>query len=262
MTPREHRSDTVAGGLSAGTTLIHRTTDPTTNEMHAMTQDEQPPIKPTSTVRKFLTIFGGLLVDVGLPMAAYYSLRSFGVSEYLSLVAGAGVAGLRLLTVAFRARRFEPFAGFMLLTYLLSLPLTLLSGDGRFLVIKDSLGTGITGLIFLATCFIGKPAIFYAAKRFRSAGDGAEAWDGLWQSNAGFRRTFTFMTSVWAVVLLVEAAARIVLAFMLPIDVMVGVSAVLGIGAIALLLMWTLTYAARRQRRLQRTTQTASAAQV
>ncbi|EQD88104.1 VC0807 family protein [Saccharopolyspora erythraea] len=210
-----------------------------------------PQTQPASPVRKFLKIFGGLLVDVGLPMAAYYGLRSYGFSEHVSLLAGAGVAGARLLFVAFRAGKLEPFAGFMLLTYLLALPLVLVSGDDRTLVIKDSLGTGITGLIFLASCFFGKPAMFHAARRFRSAGDDVEAWEGLWETNPGFRRSFIFMTAVWAVVLLAEAALRVGLAFVLPIDVMVALSAVLGMGTIALLLTWTMIYGARRQRRLK-----------
>ncbi|MEV5543714.1 VC0807 family protein [Saccharopolyspora shandongensis] len=211
----------------------------------------RPQAQSPSAVRKFLKIFGGLLVDVGLPMAAYYGLRSYGFSEHVSLLAGAGVAGVRLLFVAFRARKLEPFAGFMLVTYLLALPLLLISGDDRTLVIKDSLGTGITGLIFLASCFVGKPAMFHAARRFRSAGDNVETWEGLWGSNPGFRRSFTFMTAVWAATLLVEAAVRVGLAFVLPIDVMVALSAVLGIGTIALLLTWTMIYGARRQRRLK-----------
>ncbi|MGP4020918.1 VC0807 family protein [Saccharopolyspora sp. 5N708] len=224
-----------------------------------MTRPEQSPNQLTSTVQKFLKIFGGILVDVGLPMATYYGMRSFGFSEYLALLAGAGVAGVRLLIAMLWARRFEPFSGFMLATYLLSLPLALLSGDDRFLIVKDSFGTGITGLIFLATCFFGKPAMFYAAKRFRTAGDNVEAWEGLWQSNAGFRRTFTLMTVVWAAVLLTEAAVRVALAYVLSIDVMVALSSILGIGAIAVLLIWTLTYGASRQRRLQRLAQPAPA---
>jgi hypothetical protein len=236
------------------TTSQYRTT--TAGTTPATSSNERPATPPpqtqsTSAVRKFLRIFGGLLVDVGLPMAAYYGLRSYGFSEHVSLLAGAGVAGVRLLFVAFRAGRLEPFAGFMLLTYLLALPLVLISGDDRTLVIKDSLGTGITGLIFLTSCFVGKPAMFHAARRFRSAGDNVEAWEGLWESNRGFRRTFTFMTVVWAVALLIEAAVRVGLAYVLPIDVMVALSAVLGIGTIALLLTWTMIYGARRQRRLK-----------
>ncbi|QUH05692.1 hypothetical protein HUO13_00860 [Saccharopolyspora erythraea] len=210
-----------------------------------------PQAESPSAVRKFLKIFGGLLVDVGLPMAAYYGLRSYGFSEHVSLLAGAGVAGVRLLFGVFRAGKLEPFAGFMLLTYLLALPLVLISGDDRTLIIKDSLGTGITGLIFLASCFVGKPAMFHAGRRFRSAGDNVEEWEGLWGTNPGFRRTFTLMTAVWAVVLLAEAAVRVGLAFVLPIDVMVALSAVLGMGTIALLLTWTIIYGARRQRRLK-----------
>lgn len=230
------------------TTSQYRTTTAASNEMP---MPPQPQPQTPSAVRKFLKIFGGLLVDVGLPMAAYYGLRSYGFSEHVSLLAGAGVAGVRLLFVAFRAGKLEPFAGFMLLTYLLALPLVLISGDDRALVIKDSLGTGITGLIFLASCFVGKPAMFHAARRFRSTGDNVEAWEGLWGTNPGFRRSFIFMTAVWAAALLVEAAVRVGLAFVLPIDVMVALSAVLGIGTIALLLTWTMIYGARRQRRLK-----------
>jgi hypothetical protein len=218
------------------------------------TAHEQLPAPASeSGTRKFLTIFASLIWDIGLAMGAYYALRALGSGEHLALLAGAVVAGLRMAYVALRTRSFDAFAGFILISYLLGLPLALMSGDDRFLVIKDSLHTAIAGLIFLATCFVGRPAIFYAARRFSATTREQNAWwDSMWKSTPGFRRVFYLMTAVWAVGLLVEAAIRIVLAYVLPLDVMVALSGVLAIATLALLLMWTVWFSGRaRRRRLQ-----------
>ncbi|WP_020574787.1 VC0807 family protein [Actinopolymorpha alba] len=193
-------------------------------------------------------VFLSLLWDIGPSIAAYYGCRALGASTYVSLLVGTLVAGVRVAYVALRARRFDAFAAFMVATFGIGLVLSFLTGDEQFLVAKESFGTAAAGLGFLGSCVVGRPLTFYAAQRFSAATTEArDWWERMWATVPGFRRTFLLTSVVWGVTLLVEAAVRIVLAYSLPVDVVVGISPILGIGTFALLITWTVWYARRAQ---------------
>ena len=61
------------------------------------------------------------------------------------------------------------------------------------------------------------------------------------------RHRHLFTSTVWGLGLLAEAVVRIPLIYLLPIDVMVGLSAVLTIGTIGALILWTGWYVRRSQ---------------
>lgn len=58
------------------------------------------------------------------------------------------------------------------------------------------------------------------------------------------------MSAVWGAGLLVEAAVKLVLVYTLPVDVMVAVSAVMGPATFGLLMLWTVAYTVRLQRKV------------
>ncbi|WP_222853430.1 VC0807 family protein [Fodinicola acaciae] len=202
---------------------------------------------PRQRAMKKLAI--GLIADVGLPIIAYYGLRFFGFDEYLSLLAGSVVAGVRTLYVAVRARKLDGFAVFMLATFVFGLAMTFVTGDARFLLVKDSFGTSLVGAIFLVTSFFGKPMVYYGARRFAAGTPEKVAeMDRRYATEPRFRQTFRTMSLVWGCTLLVEAAVRIPLVYLLPVDVMAGLSQMTGIAVIGLLILWTMRYVRRRRR--------------
>ncbi|MGH3548320.1 MAG: VC0807 family protein [Pseudonocardiaceae bacterium] len=188
-------------------------------------------------------------LDVGLPLLAYYGLHAAGVGDYRALLAGTVVAGLRVAFVALRNRRLDGFAAFLMAMFAVGLALAFATGDARFMLAKDSVGTAVAGLIFLGTCIVGRPVMFYAAQRFAATtSEKRELWNTLWQTKPAFRRGFRVMSVVWGVGLLVEAAVRIPLIYLLPIQVMVGLSTVLQVAAFSLLMTWNMWYGKRMQR--------------
>ena len=192
-----------------------------------------------------------MLLDVGLPLLAYYGLHAAGVSDYRALLAGTIMAGLRVAFVALRDRKLDGFAGFLLAMFAVGLALSFATGDARFMLAKDSIGTALAGLIFLGSCVVGRrPLIFYAAQRFSATTDEKRAWwRTMWQTNPAFRRGFRMMSVVWGAGLLTEAAVRIPLIYVLPVNVMVGLSSVLQIAAFTLLMIWTVAYGKRMRSR-------------
>ncbi|GAA1695048.1 hypothetical protein GCM10009765_50350 [Fodinicola feengrottensis] len=209
------------------------------------------PVAQTATgsaaksARKAMVI--SLFLDMGLSIVAYYGLRMLGADQYVALLAGTVVAGLRIVYVALKARRLDGFAVFMMGTFGVSLGLSFLTGDARFLLLKDSIGTSVVGAIFLISTVIGKPVIFHAARRFTSATpEKAQQWEQRWQTEPAVRHTFRVLSTVWGCGLLLEAAIRIPLVYLLPIDVMAGLAQVFGLFFIGPLIVWMMWYVKRR----------------
>ncbi|MHA6621538.1 VC0807 family protein [Pseudonocardia sp. DLS-67] len=193
------------------------------------------------------SMFLGLFWDIGLSLLAYYGLRALGASPYVALLGGTVTAGLRIAYVWLRTRRFDGFAAFMLAEFGVGLGFALLTGDARFLVAKESFSTAVAGLIFLGTCAYGRPMIWHAAARFRPAYRGE--FERLWRHSAGFRHMFRMLTAVWGVGMLVEAVARVVVAYSLPVDTAAGLSQLLRFAAMGLLILWTLATVKRHRRK-------------
>ena len=74
--------------------------------------------------------------------------------------------------------------------------------------------------------------------------------DARWCTQPAFRRQFVMLSAVIGTVLLAEATARVVLIYLLLVDVMAVVSTALHVGTLGLLACWLLWYRGRRQREL------------
>lgn len=191
-----------------------------------------------------------LLLDIGLPVGTYYLLSAFGMADWLALTLGGLVAGLRAVFSIVRERRLDGFAVFILALFAFGLVMAFVTGDARFVLAKDSVGTGLAGLIMFATCFFGRPLVFYSSRKFL-AGNNPEkiaAYDDLWATQPGFRSAMRQMTVLWGVGLTGEAIVRVVLIYLLPVKVMVGVSSVLQIVVFAGLIVLSARYGKRLRR--------------
>ena len=188
-----------------------------------------------------------LLWDAGLPLAAYYGLRLAGQTEQLALLAGALLAALRIGWVAVRHRKFDGVAALLTAVLAVGLVLSLVSGDTRFLLVKESFGTAAAALVLLATAH-REPLILVAVRAGSKAEKRAEI-DRLCADVPAFRRAFVRMSVVWGIALLLEASARVPLVYLLSPDVMAGLSVVLLLVVIGLLSAWTAWYAGRVQSR-------------
>ena len=62
-------------------------------------------------------MISSLAWDLGPSVAAYYGARALGFSEYVALLAGTVASAGRLLWVAVRDRRVEPFAMFLMVLF-------------------------------------------------------------------------------------------------------------------------------------------------
>jgi hypothetical protein len=182
----------------------------------------------------------GLAWDVALPLAAYYLLHLAGASDWVALLAGTVAAGIRILWVAARDRAWNAFATVMLVSFLVGLGLAFVSGDPRFLLLKDSVLTGTIGICFLVSTAVGRPLTLAAGQSWGEGGSGSLV--AGYDTDPLVRRGHRVCSLVWGLGLLAEALIKVPLIYLLPVKVMVGLSTAITVTAIGLLVAFTFGY--------------------
>lgn len=196
-------------------------------------------------MKPLVSLLRGLAWDVGVPVAAYYLLRAFGASEWVALLASTLASGARVVWVAARERTFNLFATVMMLVFGLGLALAFVAGDPRFLLLKASFVSAAVGLVFLVTAVRGNRPLTVAAEQTMNPGQ-AEVLEHEFLTDPDVRRGHRIASAVWGVGLIAEALVRIPLIYLIPLDVMVGVSVLLQVATFVGLAVWTVRFAARR----------------
>lgn len=189
------------------------------------------------------TMLRGLAWDIGLPVGVYYLLHLLGASDWVALLASTLVAGARIVTSAVRQRALNPFALVMLLVFGIGLALTFVSGDPRFLLVKESFVTGAVGLAFLVSALRGTRPLTLAAQQSWHPEQAGELM-AEYRAEPAVRHSHRLVSSVWGGGLLTEAAARVPLVFVLPPSVMVGLSTAMMVLTFGALILWTNRYVA------------------
>ncbi|MGE3913932.1 MAG: VC0807 family protein [Chloroflexota bacterium] len=194
-----------------------------------------------------------LLPNVVLPWIIYQWLTSRGVSTISALMATAVVPLAVTLYSWLRDRRVDAL-GIMTLAFVaIGLVTSLISGDPIFYLVKESLLTGVWGLIMLGSLLASRPLTFYFGRQFMSGGDPERAafFDRLWEVPE-FRALQRKLSIIWGGGLIAEALVRVGLVYALPIPVFLIVSPAMGLGVTALLIGMSVVLGRRGQLRMRR----------
>ncbi|WP_445166539.1 VC0807 family protein [Mycolicibacterium sp. Dal123E01] len=190
--------------------------------------------------RSMRPLFQTILVDVAPPLVAYYGLRAAGMSEYVALLAATVLSGLRVVYGVVKARRVDPFATYLLLTFGLSLAVGLSTTDPKLVLIGNTFVNGIGGLIFLGSCVVGTPLTQVVGDRFRPGGDDPNATEG-----EDRRRIHVQLSAMWGIGLLLEVAIRFVVIDTFSVDTANGINSVITLTVIGLLVLATVVVGRR-----------------
>ncbi|KZM74491.1 hypothetical protein AWN90_25865 [Nocardia terpenica] len=207
---------------------------------------EQTPRRP-----ELRTTLAPIARDIALPLIGYYGLHALGYSDFAALLAGTVLSGSILVYDMIRARRVEAFPAIMLALFGFGLASSLISGDPRMMIVKDSVGTAAIGLALLISALIGKPLIYYAARKTIAA-RGADALAGFEErvrTIPAVRRSFALLSVLWGVGFWAESAVRVVLAYQLPVHTMVWLSNVLMVAVLVVLIPISIAIGKRNRRR-------------
>src|ERR1044072_4291915 len=88
-------------------------------------------------------------VEIAVPLGVYYGLHSLGFSDFAALALSGVFPLARTLLQFAKNRTINGLALVVLVTNVVGMLLTFVSGDARMMIAKDSIGSGITGVVIL-----------------------------------------------------------------------------------------------------------------
>ncbi|MFX0581307.1 VC0807 family protein [Nocardia nepalensis] len=188
------------------------------NQQQAIATDRTPQQK-RAAVRRHLA--RQLIVELALPLGGYYALRAAGVNPWLALIAPGLLTVPFLAYHAIRQRRIDMVALFTLSMIVVGTAMSMVTGDPRTLLVRDSWIFGALGLWVLATLFTQHPFMRSAARTIVTVKIGEEGyrqWDARWDNDSRFRSQLRVLTAVWGMGFALDAVVRVVLAYTLPVD--------------------------------------------
>jgi intracellular septation protein A len=200
---------------------------------------EPAPVRPRSMRPLLIT----LLLDIAPPLVAYYGLRAAGTSEYVALLSATVLSGLRVCYGALKSRRLDPFAGYLLLTFGLSVAVGLATTDPKLVLVGNTMVNGLGGLIFLGSCVIGTPLTQVVGDRFRVPD--SEESDPVEARRR--RRIHVQLSAMWGIGLLLEVAVRLVVIANVSVDAANGVNSAITLPILGLLVLATIIVTRRAQ---------------
>jgi len=189
-----------------------------------------------------------LILELALPLGGYYGLRAAGISMWLALAIGSLLTLPWLVHGMVRSRRIDLTAMFTLTMLLMGAAMSVITGDPRLLLVRDSWIGALLGAWILATLPTRRPFIMATSRAIVVAkiGEaGADAWEARWDQEPDFRRHIRVLTAIWGVALAGDAIIRVVLAYSLPVDAVPGVSTAQWLVILACLLVFHTRYVTR-----------------
>ena len=186
---------------------------------------------------------------VGLvgPLVLYYGLRALGVSVFLALLIGALVPVVGLVVDLLRGRRPSTVSGFWSILLVLALAVSLIGGDVRFLLARDALVTATVGTWFLVSAWTSRPLALVLSRPvlelIHKIPPGR--WEQRWRDRPRFRTIWRRASVGFGLGTLADAAARVVMAYTLPVDLVPALSTALYLATSAVLLVTVNVYYAR-----------------
>lgn len=183
--------------------------------------------KPASGTNALLAWVVTIMVNIVLPIVTYDVLTGRGTSPVPALLLSGVWPLAEMVVTVVRQRHLDEFSLFSLVGIVIGVLTTVFSDSVRAVFLKDSITTGLLGLVFLLT-LPGKPLTFFLARRFATDGSKVQRdwWDTLWRYPT-FRRVQRGLGAAWGLALVGEAALRAILTFRLGAHAMVVVNNVL-----------------------------------
>jgi hypothetical protein len=166
--------------------------------------------------------------DFGVPTGLFYVLRASGFGIYASLLIPAIVSALTGAVTFVRRKRFDVMSVYMATMMFGSVAISLVSGSTRFLLAREAVLTGVTGIWFIASLWARRPLAYLFSKpllegRLRWP----SGWDSIWDGSPRFRRMWRISSLIWGVATLADAALRVVMAYTLSPDAVPGLGTLL-----------------------------------
>ena len=222
---------------------IHSQPDPVTPPPGGLSSVDGPSIR---------SVFPSLVIDGLLPFLTYVLLTSYvpRLSQVIALGLSATFPTVYGLVTIVRRRHLDIIGAVVLIGIVVSIVATLVGGDPKLLLIRESFVTGALGVVCLTSLVWSRPLMFYIGRQFSAGEDPAKIaeFNALWQYPMA-RHTFRVMTIVWAIGWMSEFALRVVMVWTLSIPEVLAISPFVFNGLTIGLIAWSFAYARRQRQR-------------
>lgn len=161
-----------------------------------------------------------LIGNVVLPYLIYVVLGDNGFSTMTALTASAIPPVILTVFTALRKHRLDLLGIISLITIVIAIATSMLTGNARFMLAKDGLLPLVIGLAMLISLLFAKPLIYQVTRKVFGVDNPAviDRLDRAWR-HEGYRQQVRRCTAVAGVVLLFMVAIQVGGAFTLPIGV-------------------------------------------
>ncbi|CAH2714257.1 hypothetical protein BACCIP111895_01418 [Neobacillus rhizosphaerae] len=199
-------------------------------------------MKVSSKKKLIQMIVISIVINGVIPVVVYKLLINYYSSFVSLLIATLIPLGDNLYHVV-KYKKADAFGLFMLTGFVLSLLAFVLGGNERLILLRESMVTGLLGLLFIASLFFSKPLIYHFAIRFSAEGESekkgqfAKNWELPY-----FRNVLRIMTAIWGIALLGEATLKIILVYELSITAFLAISQLIFYGVIGAAILFTIVY--------------------
>lgn len=200
--------------------------------------------------RQRLHLIADLFVNLFLPWLVYEQLAP-GHGEFMALVASSLPPLLWSLVELAWHRRIDALSMLVLGGIVLSLAAMALGGDARLLLVRESLISGLVGLLFLVSLLCPRPLVYYLAlaTMTRQSPESAKQFLTWWQAPAT-RSLIRRITLTWGIVLSGEALLRSYCAWHWPPAHFLAVMPFVSYAMMGALIFWNVWYLRRFKRQL------------
>jgi len=222
------------------------------SEHDSTTNQALPEGSGASMVPSLRLLAPNLIVAGVFPVIGYALLRPHVSSDAVALAAVLVFPVADIVVQRARHGRFEPIGIIALIGIGLGLiGAVALNGNATLLKVRESMITGVFGLICLVSLPMSRPAMFYLGRAFATGGESERVaeFDSLWDLPTVPRR-FRFVTLVWGVSLVAEAVLRTVLALTIPTQAFLIVSQIVNWSVLGGLLWFSVASTRAGERRV------------
>jgi len=167
-----------------------------------------------------VSLWPSILLNGVCVIVVYQLVKHFtSASDVTALVLSAVPALIGTIFTLIRQRSVDVLGAFTLITIVLSIGLTFMTGDARLFLIRESFLTVLFGIICLISLLFPKPIWFYIIRYFTVGNDQKQmlAYEAAWKF-ASFRGYIRTVTILWGVLYTIEFLIRLVMIYTLTIS--------------------------------------------
>jgi hypothetical protein len=209
----------------------------------APTSFAQPPSFRT-TIRGLLP---SIVVNGVLVYLIYTLLKSYtSTSDLVALLLSSVPAVISEIVTIIRHRQLDVFGIIVLAFIAISAVISVIGGDPKLLLIRESFLTVVFGVACLVSLLFSRPIWFYIIRYFATGNDPAKSpvFNSRWQYPE-FRRYIRIVTLVWGLVYIVEFPVRVYLVYHLSIQQYLAIGPIAFYAVLFAVIAFTLAYARR-----------------